>query len=75
MNRLREQAGYKTGATTERCATCAMRTASVLSFQAGSNDLHCAELNAPVNATGTCQFYLPDHNADIPVAVTNGIKP
>jgi hypothetical protein len=74
-NKRREQAGYKAGATKDRCATCAMRTASVLSLQAGRNDFHCAELDAPVNATGTCRFYLPDRNADMPITVTNGIKP
>ena len=64
-NQRRQEAGYKTGATKDRCATCAMHTASLLRFQAGRNDRHCTELDAPVKAGGTCNFYLPGRNADM----------
>lgn len=65
-NQRRQEAGYKTGATKDRCSTCAMHTASLLRFQAGRNDRHCSELDAPVKASGTCNFYLPGRNADMP---------
>lgn len=64
-NQRRQEAGYKTGATKDRCATCAMHTASLLRFQASRNDRHCTELDAPVKAGATCNFYLPGRNADM----------
>lgn len=65
-NQRRQDAGYKQRAQNDRCATCAMHTASSLRFQAGRNDLHCMELNAPVKSTGTCSVYLPSRNSDMP---------
>lgn len=65
-NERRREAGYCTGARKEQCGTCAMVTPSKLTLQASRNDRHCAELDAPVKASGTCNFYLPGRNADMP---------
>ncbi len=58
-NDRRREAGYCTGARKELCATCAMVTTSKLRLQASRNDRHCVELDAPVKASGSCNFYLP----------------
>lgn len=65
-NQRRLDAGYKTGATKDSCAKCAMHSPSKLHFQRSRYDLHCAELDAPVKTHGSCSLYLPGPDADIP---------
>lgn len=66
MAQRRMEAGYSTGAKKDRCSTCAMCSASKLKYQGARSDRHCIELDAAVSASGTCTFYIPGRNNDMP---------
>ncbi len=59
-NDRRQAAGYTEAAQLNTCAECTHAGPSHLKHQAARADRHCAEIDAPVKAHGSCRLFQLD---------------